>query len=743
MSHKGASSSSSAAAAAAAVLKKINRRCGECEGCLRKDCGQCEECKNKKKFGGSGTSKQACVMRRCVVVEERKRERKRKGGSGSGGAAAGGGVDTDNRSMASTTTAASSNHNNRPRKKSRRSAGPPTPAAAVAAPNAATSTANSHNSKRHRSNNGKKKKKDPLVRQLEEAFPGPPPSLLVTEETVMKRSRKTTKGSTVTPSTALLGEYKYGMRVPPPIIDVCAGCRRAQAPPSHTGEEPVILLCDGPGCQSEYHLECCIPPITEVPEGEYYCVDCSKEGSATVLKQYLEQHDERRAEGGRQFLHTLWDEDLEDNQENWVDEKQDPQQQENRVPQSELYRLLDLQKQLEGPNSLPATTDELCNLLLGKPVRLYCPLDDNYHSGRIVNWRLIPLHLSHSTSPSRATGGGATTAAAATPNTTGSEGKKPATTTTYYTNTIQPNDELFANQVEFLVRFVPGTDEYRKVPVHHWIRLEEHSLAVGSHMVWGNFKTGKHTTIPSTSPSTTTTTTTTNSTPSWQPAIIFLRTSRELMPVLHLLQEQEGEISYHPVSLLTMPRLKLQAVSPAVYVPRHPSRLWGLAKRIGASTAQPSTATTTTATAPEAASTVEAEAYRLLKIVDEARAFMDKQQPSFPMIGENKPIYGLAMAEYYEQQNVIKWKKLPQRNPYGPKALTSQDEYQLGPVPLQKQKDNSNRSHLITKEEHELCPLVRPPGLDRGYLVEQLVKRGMIPEASKDVAANMQCSLLL
>ena len=34
----------------------------ECPACLRKDdCGQCEMCRDKRKFGGPGIKKQACM----------------------------------------------------------------------------------------------------------------------------------------------------------------------------------------------------------------------------------------------------------------------------------------------------------------------------------------------------------------------------------------------------------------------------------------------------------------------------------------------------------------------------------------------------------------------------------------------------------------------------------------------------------------------------------------------------------
>uniref|UniRef100_A0ABD2X5D8 DNA (cytosine-5)-methyltransferase n=1 Tax=Trichogramma kaykai TaxID=54128 RepID=A0ABD2X5D8_9HYME len=49
------------------VLKR--RRCGTCEACLEVDCGKCASCKDKPRFGGPGTSKQACLKRRCPNME--------------------------------------------------------------------------------------------------------------------------------------------------------------------------------------------------------------------------------------------------------------------------------------------------------------------------------------------------------------------------------------------------------------------------------------------------------------------------------------------------------------------------------------------------------------------------------------------------------------------------------------------------------------------------------------------------
>ena len=49
--------------------KKRARRCGVCMACMKADCGKCNHCKNMTKFGGSGRSKQACILRKCPNVD--------------------------------------------------------------------------------------------------------------------------------------------------------------------------------------------------------------------------------------------------------------------------------------------------------------------------------------------------------------------------------------------------------------------------------------------------------------------------------------------------------------------------------------------------------------------------------------------------------------------------------------------------------------------------------------------------
>ncbi len=35
-----------------------------------------------------------------------------------------------------------------------------------------------------------------------------------------------------------------------------------------------VLLCDG--CDDEVHMHCCVPPFTQVPEGDFFCMKCEE-----------------------------------------------------------------------------------------------------------------------------------------------------------------------------------------------------------------------------------------------------------------------------------------------------------------------------------------------------------------------------------------------------------------------------------------------------------------------------------
>ena len=46
----------------------IGGRCMQCVGCKSDDCGVCIFCKDKKKFGGPGKRKKACIRRACIAA---------------------------------------------------------------------------------------------------------------------------------------------------------------------------------------------------------------------------------------------------------------------------------------------------------------------------------------------------------------------------------------------------------------------------------------------------------------------------------------------------------------------------------------------------------------------------------------------------------------------------------------------------------------------------------------------------
>ena len=95
------------------------------------------------------------------------------------------------------------------------------------------------------------------------------------------------------------------------------------------------------------------------------------------------------------------------------------------------------------------------SILIGKPIRLYSPIDNKYHIGRIIDSRT---------------------------KTTNSNVRLSTTTPSSTNHTIIPNDFL---SIEYLVRFREGLDS-RKVAVHQWITLEEHAISIGLHLIWAD-----------------------------------------------------------------------------------------------------------------------------------------------------------------------------------------------------------------------------------------------------------------
>mmetsp|Transcript_33464 Transcript_33464/g.73406 ORF Transcript_33464/g.73406 Transcript_33464/m.73406 type:complete len:830 (+) Transcript_33464:265-2754(+) len=127
------------------------------------------------------------------------------------------------------------------------------------------------------------------------------------------------------------------------------------------------------------------------------------------------------------------------------------------------------------PNNIKLRPD----FFVGKPIQVYCPLDNSYHNGRIVRWRKSTRGYPE-----------------------------------YY-----GNDEVASS--EFLIRFPPGSNGRRK-GLHRWIILEEHSVAVSLAIVYAQQKKSR-------------------GLAGWKPAQIMVRSSLELIPVRHLLVDNGEE----------------------------------------------------------------------------------------------------------------------------------------------------------------------------------------------------------
>jgi hypothetical protein len=279
--------------------RKIGRyartRCLECEACLTPDCGQCNECVRKKKFGGDGSSKQACLLRQC----------------------------TDLRAKASGGTLMMTG---------------PIPAT----PRASFTNSGSDG---QRLSNTFSTASTPRQDLGEPPFVLKQPSLLQ-ERPFPKRPRLASPASKT---------HMYGLPIPSVPLGVCTGCGLGGQ-----DDPEVVLLCDGPNCGREYHLKCCIPPLTEVPEGTFHCVDCSPTGTTHLLERYLEEGYDRKQEldNPQEHVNILLEEDVHE------------EGQSDRIPVSELHQVH------KNPEQM-----------IGHSLRLYCPRGNHYHNGRILDIR--------------------------------------------------------------------------------------------------------------------------------------------------------------------------------------------------------------------------------------------------------------------------------------------------------------------------------------------------------------------
>ena len=160
----------------------------------------------------------------------------------------------------------------------------------------------------------------------------------------------------------------------------------------------------------------------------------------------------------------------------------------------------------DGSSASPDVVPLDPTFFVGQPIKLYSPIEDSYHVGRIVDWRNVPSTTTKSSS-GEVEGSSETQTGAEEDEPPKKKNKKskgavsksrskqdketnvneaPSITTT--PSAASSGTDKFDSAVgrtQYLVRFRAGIDG-RKIPVHQWIFLEEHAVAVGVGLVWAN-----------------------------------------------------------------------------------------------------------------------------------------------------------------------------------------------------------------------------------------------------------------
>jgi hypothetical protein len=215
--------------------------------------------------------------------------------------------------------------------------------------------------------------------------------------------------------------------------------------------------------------------------------------------------------------------------------------------------------------------------------------------------------------------------------------------------------------------------------------LKHTALAVGTSLIWGSFEKCV------------------------VPAILWLRTARELVPVQHLLEEELGQILYEDshVALGSSSSLTVAAKEAIILQWKRHTGV-AMARSYGD------------------------EKYQLLNLESESvDLFNVDAQRAYGSTHEMKVLMALVLAEWHEQENVREWHRLKLGNPFGLKVLTSHDEYALGSL--------LPRNHIGMPRAHAApCALV-PQGLDRLKIAHILERQGVT--VTKDLAAALTANI--
>ena len=289
----------------------------------------------------------------------------------------------------------------------------------------------------------------------------------------------------------------------------CAGCNGARDEECTELDEPTVL-CDGNFCTREYHLKCA--NLEAIPESEFFCFDCCPMGASKGLNDFFYDCESNKSvcgsseafvmakakkalkgagfgtkdvekcmaefgKGGKfeseigsftlrreraleDLAGSLGEEDdNEDDGDGGKHADGNEDQDEDHDDASIVASPFSKKKRPSAPKQ--------DNPLLGQSVRLYCPNDNTYHVGKIISHRRHARPYVASTN------------------------QKKSLSREDVVNNSQPPETFYGvgghENLEFLVRFRSGTAR-RKVPVHRWIVLEEHAVAVTCAVVWGKAK---------------------------------------------------------------------------------------------------------------------------------------------------------------------------------------------------------------------------------------------------------------
>lgn len=410
--------------------KRALRRtaCGKCVACLRLECGRCARCLKKSHFGGEGRCKDICFQRRCHFLypqQKAKDEQMLDDATKLG----------DNKMKKNGKSISSSKQrtttNKKKKQQRRKSCGE-----CVACLRQDCGECNKclENLQfvgddeiclfRHCHKIYPQQKKIDTNLRTTMLFGEFSSENFKNHFTLSKYLSKTTVPARV---EKLYASTIYGIPVPK-TSKAASDREHKHAEESKKPRDPSVNLCDCVGCCRESH-----------PDSEPYCEDCSPKGFTCALMKYLIQSDKdkqkfmKEAQGSsyQDYIQHLFEiEALEDYSKGCIG-----------FPISELY-FANHDTQNINQDSYGRSYSPLMDTFLGKPVRLFVPSIDAYHTGRIIDYRRLLM-------------------------------KEPFCT------------DLAAelNTTEFLIQFSAGK-EGRKVSYHHWIMIEEHALAIGMKLVW-------------------------------------------------------------------------------------------------------------------------------------------------------------------------------------------------------------------------------------------------------------------